>query len=54
MLRFSFNLSREADAIENAVTAVLEEGNRTFDILGGSKTTPLSTSQMTQKILERL
>lgn len=33
MLRYSFNLSDEADAIEQAVNAVLEEGYRTGDIL---------------------
>lgn len=54
MLRYSFDLGREADAIENAVTRVLDEGYRTFDILGASKTTPLSTQKMTEKIIERL
>lgn len=33
MLRYSFNLSDEADAIEQAVNVVLEEGYRTGDIL---------------------
>ena len=32
MLRFSFDLDEEADAIENAVKAVLKEGYRTGDI----------------------
>jgi 3-isopropylmalate dehydrogenase len=54
MLRYSFDLSAEADAIENAVTQILQEGYRTFDILGGSKTKPLSTQEITEKILERL
>jgi 3-isopropylmalate dehydrogenase len=54
MLRYSFDLAREADAIENAVTAILEEGMRTFDILGGSKVKPLTTQEMTGKILDRL
>ncbi|MEI6101623.1 MAG: 3-isopropylmalate dehydrogenase [Eubacteriales bacterium] len=54
MLRYSFDLSAEADAIEHAVTRVLEEGYRTFDIVGGTKTTPLTTREMTEKILERL
>ena len=54
MLRYSFDLEREADAVENAVTNILEEGYRTFDILGGSKTEPLTTAQMTAKILDRL
>ncbi|MCH5348726.1 MAG: 3-isopropylmalate dehydrogenase [Oscillospiraceae bacterium] len=33
MLRYSFDMAAEADAIENAVTAVLEEGYRTADIM---------------------
>ena len=33
MLKYSFDMSKEADAIENAVAAVLEEGYRTGDIL---------------------
>lgn len=32
MLRYSFDLAEEADAIENAVASVLEAGNRTGDI----------------------
>ena len=36
MLRYTFNLDREADAIERAVTKVLEEGYRTVDLLGAS------------------
>ena len=33
MLRYSFNMAKEADAIENAVSTVLDEGYRTADIL---------------------
>lgn len=33
MLRFSFDMAKEADAIENAVSAVLSEGYRTGDIM---------------------
>ena len=33
MLRYSFDMSKEADAIENAVSAVLDEGFRTADIM---------------------
>ena len=33
MLRFSFDMAREADCIENAVSAVLDAGYRTGDIL---------------------
>ena len=32
MLRYSFDLAEEADAIENAVASVLEAGHRTGDI----------------------
>ena len=32
MLRYTFDLDKEADAIENAVKKVLEEGYRTIDI----------------------
>jgi len=34
MLRYSFNMQEEANAIENAVAKVLENGNRTVDIKG--------------------
>ena len=33
MLRYSFDLDREADAIEAAVRKVLEDGFRTIDIM---------------------
>lgn len=33
MLRYSFNMAAEADAIENAVNAVLDKGYRTGDIM---------------------
>ena len=36
MLRYSFNLDKEADAIERAVSKVLEDGCRTVDLLGSS------------------
>ena len=54
MLRFSFSLAKEADAIENAVAKVLDEGLRTFDIVGTSGASPLLTAQMTQEILDRI
>lgn len=54
MLRFSFGLEKEADDIENAVDAVLNEGFRTADIVGTSDVTPLTTAQMTEKILEKI
>ncbi len=33
MLRYSFGLSKEADAVENAVNLALKEGYRTYDIM---------------------
>ncbi len=49
MLRYSFKMETEADAIESAVSAVLEAGFRTADILDNG-TTPLGTKEMTAKI----
>ena len=37
MLRFSFDLDREADAVEQAVADVLKEGYRTIDIMSEGK-----------------
>ena len=37
MLRFSFDLDKEADAIENAVAEVLKKGYRTIDIMSEGK-----------------
>ncbi|MDY5985403.1 MAG: 3-isopropylmalate dehydrogenase [Lachnoclostridium sp.] len=37
MLRFSFDLDKEAEAIENAVEQVLKEGYRTIDIMSEGK-----------------
>ena len=37
MLRFSFDLDREADAIETAVAKVLKEGYRTLDMMAEGK-----------------
>ena len=38
MLRFSFDMSDEADAIEKAVSEFLDEGYRTADIMSEGKT----------------
>ena len=38
MLRYTFDLDKEADAIENAVAEVLKEGYRTIDIMSEGKT----------------
>ncbi|MGN1303509.1 MAG: isocitrate/isopropylmalate family dehydrogenase, partial [Oscillospiraceae bacterium] len=54
MLRYSFDLSEEADCIEKAVDSVLEKGYRTADLLGDSKEKPLSCTEMTEKILEMI
>ncbi len=37
MLRFSFDLDKEADSIEQAVSRVLKEGYRTIDIMSEGK-----------------
>lgn len=45
MLRFSFDLDKEADAIESAVAKVLKEGYRTIDIMSEGKT-QVGTAEM--------
>jgi 3-isopropylmalate dehydrogenase len=52
MLLYSFDMKAESDAIVNAVDKVLEEGYRTADLSRG--TTALSTTEMTNKIIEKL
>ena len=54
MLRYSFNLQAEADAIEKAVDIVLEKGYRTADLAGDSGVEPLGCIEMTDKILEEI
>ena len=49
MLRYSFGLSAEADAIEQAVGKALDNGCRTADIAAPGQTA-LSTSEMGQVI----
>lgn len=53
LLRYSFDMDQEADAVEKAVEKVLEEGYRTVDIYkeGFNKVT---TSEMGDLIVERL
>lgn len=53
MLRFTFDLDKEADAIENAVKQVLSEGYRTCDIVSEG-TTLVSCSEMGDLIAERI
>ena len=45
MLRFSFDLDKEAEAIEEAVSRALKEGYRTIDIMSEGKT-QIGTAQM--------
>ncbi|MBR4891354.1 MAG: 3-isopropylmalate dehydrogenase [Clostridia bacterium] len=59
MLRFSFDMEKEADAIENAVSAVLDEGYRTADIMPQTKEEAtlckkIGCSQMGKLIIERI
>ena len=49
MLRFSFDLDQEADAIENAVENVLKDGYRTIDIMSEGKV-QIGTEEMGNKI----
>ncbi len=55
MLRYSFDLGKEADCIEAAVEKVLMDGYRTTDIMEAGRTDePLGCKAMTAKILEAL
>ena len=55
MLRYSFDLKKEADAIEKAVEAVLNSGLRTPDIADSTqKDTAVGTKAMTDAIVEEL
>jgi 3-isopropylmalate dehydrogenase len=53
MLRYSFNLITEAEAIEKSVIAALEEGYRTYDIMSEGKT-KVGTREMGELIAERV
>ncbi len=59
MLRFSFDLDEEADAVENAVQQVLKDGYRTIDIMpqdNSKKNTvkQVGTAEMGDLIVERI
>ena len=58
MLRYSFDLDREADAVEQAVKQVLKDGYRTIDIMPQEKqqekATQVGTAQMGDLICERI
>lgn len=53
MLRYTFGLLAEAEAIENAVKAVLDQGYRTPDLYAGEGTL-IGTAEMGRRIVEAL
>ncbi len=53
LLRYSFGLAKEADAVENAVKAVLKKGLRTIDIMDEGKTL-LGTREMGDAIVSEI
>ena len=53
MLRYTFDLDKEADAIENAVAQVLKDGYRTIDIMSEGKTR-VNTAEIGNLICERI
>ena len=53
MLRYSFDLDKEADAVEAAVKKVLKDGYRTIDIMDEGMT-QVSTSQMGDLIADNI
>ena len=54
MLRWSFGLSEEASAIENAVEKVLSQGYRTGDIAYDDACIVLGTKEMTAKVISSI
>ncbi len=52
-LRYSFDMAAEADLVDRAIAAVLDDGIRTQDIKGSSDVT-VSTAQMGDAIKEKL
>jgi 3-isopropylmalate dehydrogenase len=57
MLRYSFDLAKEADLVETAVENVLKAGYRTADLLGGGKTErvkKVGTQEMGDAIVKEL
>jgi 3-isopropylmalate dehydrogenase len=53
MLSYSLGLAQEAKVVEMAVERVLDEGYRTYDIMGEGKT-KVGTKQMGDLIAERI
>ena len=54
MLRYAFDLTEEADAIEAAVNRCLDEGCRTADIARNTDEKVLTCTEMTDEVLTRL
>ncbi len=57
MLRYTFNLDKEADAVENAVRQVLKDGYRTVDLMNGSgkeSFTQVGCTKMGDLLVERI
>ena len=52
LLRYSFNLTKEAKAVESAVDKVLKEGCRTYDIMDKDKT-KVGTKEMGDLIAKK-
>ena len=53
MLRYSFDMDKEADNVEKAIEKVLKDGYRTVDIMSDGKN-EVSCSKMGDLIVERL
>jgi 3-isopropylmalate dehydrogenase len=53
MLRYSFKMEIEAQAIENAVLATLEQGYRTYDIISEGKT-KVGTREMGELLAQKV
>lgn len=54
MLRFSFDMARESDAIEKAVSDVLDAGYRTGDIMGATGCKKVGCTEMGRQIIANL
>lgn len=54
MLKYGFNMQKEAEAIDNAVAQVLKQGYRTQDIYVNDSQTLVGTSKMGDLISERI
>jgi 3-isopropylmalate dehydrogenase len=54
MLRYGLGMHGEADRLEGAVEAALDEGLRTPDLTGGEGTREVGTEQMTDAVLQSI